>query len=113
MSTSLADSIRRVDALETLRPFVNNRFHIQELERHRSRLGEHLGRLLRRPETDVLGSMTPARSQSTAEAIENAEAEIEAIELIAPDARSSPSSAPCAASPPPDPRKSRRPAWRG
>lgn len=59
---------------------VKNRFHILELERHRSRVRKHLDRLGRRPETDVLGSMLRARSQSIAEAIKNAEAQIEAIE---------------------------------
>lgn len=59
---------------------VKNRFHILELERHRSRVRKHLDRLGRRPETDVLGSMLRARSQSIAEAIRNAEAQIEAIE---------------------------------
>ncbi|WP_405052088.1 J domain-containing protein [Sinorhizobium sp. 8-89] len=59
---------------------VKNRFHILELERHRSRVRKHVDRLGRRPETDVLGSMLRARSQSIAEAIKNAEAQIEAIE---------------------------------
>ncbi|GCA52512.1 MULTISPECIES: J domain-containing protein [Sinorhizobium] len=59
---------------------VKNRFHILELERHRSRVRKHLDRIGRRPETDVLGSMLRARSQSIAEAIRNAEAQIEAIE---------------------------------
>ncbi|MDK1386756.1 J domain-containing protein [Sinorhizobium sp. 8-89] len=59
---------------------VKNRFHILELERHRSRVRKHLDRLGRRPETDVLGSMLRARSQSIADAIKNAEAQIEAIE---------------------------------
>ncbi|WP_028000684.1 J domain-containing protein [Sinorhizobium arboris] len=59
---------------------VKNRFHILELERHRSRVRKHLDRLGRRPETDVLGSMLRARSQSIAEAIKNAEGQIEAIE---------------------------------
>ncbi|WEX79190.1 J domain-containing protein [Sinorhizobium numidicum] len=59
---------------------VKNRFHILELERHRSRVRKHMDRLGRRPETDVLGSMLRARSQSIADAIKNAEAQIEAIE---------------------------------
>ncbi|OAP45938.1 molecular chaperone DnaJ [Sinorhizobium saheli] len=59
---------------------VKNRFHILELERHRSRVRKHLDRLGRRPDTDVLGSMLRARSQSIADAIKNAEAQIEAIE---------------------------------
>jgi len=59
---------------------VKSRFHILELERHRSRIRKHMDRLGRRPETDVLGSMLRARSQSIAEAIKNAEGQIEAIE---------------------------------
>ncbi len=59
---------------------VKNRFHILELERHRSRVRKHLDRLGRRPETDVLGSMLRARSQSIVEAIRNTEAQIEVIE---------------------------------
>jgi hypothetical protein len=39
-----------------------------------------MDRLGRKPETDVLSSMLRARSQSIAEAIRNAEAQIEAIE---------------------------------
>ncbi|MNU06052.1 hypothetical protein D3C72_2510980 [compost metagenome] len=39
-----------------------------------------MDRLGKKPETDVLGSMLRARSQSIAEAIRNAEAQIEAIE---------------------------------
>jgi curved DNA-binding protein CbpA len=59
---------------------VKSRFHILELERHRSRIRKHMDRLGRRPEADVLGSMLRARSQSIAEAIKGAEAQIEAIE---------------------------------
>lgn len=59
---------------------VKSRFHILELERHRARVRKHVDRLGRRPETDVLGSMLRARSQSIAEAIKNAETQIEAIE---------------------------------
>ncbi len=59
---------------------VKNRFHILELERHRARLRKHMDRMGRRPETDVLGSMLRARSQSIAEAIRKAEAQIETIE---------------------------------
>ncbi len=43
---------------------VKTRFHILELERHRSRVRKHMDRLGRRPDTDVLGSMLRARSQS-------------------------------------------------
>lgn len=59
---------------------VKSRFHILELERHRARIRKHMDRLGRRPDTDVLGSMLRARSQSIAEAIKSAEAQIEAIE---------------------------------
>ena len=59
---------------------VKSRFHILELERHRARLRKHMDRMGRRPETDVLGSMLRARSQSIAEAIRKAEAQIETIE---------------------------------
>lgn len=59
---------------------VKSRFHILELERHRARVRKHVDRLGRRPEADVLGSMLRARSQSIAEAIKNAETQIEAIE---------------------------------
>ncbi|BCH54185.1 molecular chaperone DnaJ [Agrobacterium vitis] len=56
------------------------RFHILELERHRTRIRKHVDRIGRRPETDVLGSMLRARTQSIAEAIKNAETQIDAIE---------------------------------
>ncbi|MCQ2004421.1 DnaJ domain-containing protein [Rhizobium sp. NRK18] len=59
---------------------LKNRFHILELERHRTRIRQHVDRLGRRPETDVLGSMLRARSQAIAEAIKNTENQIEAIE---------------------------------
>ena len=59
---------------------VKSRFHILELERHRARVRKHIDRLGRRPETDVLGSMLRARSEAIADAIRNAEAQIEAIE---------------------------------
>lgn len=59
---------------------VKNRFHILELERHRNRVRQHIDRLGRRPETDVLGSMLRARSQSIGEAIRKAEGQIDAIE---------------------------------
>ncbi|TCU12882.1 DnaJ-like protein [Rhizobium sullae] len=59
---------------------VKNRFHILELERHRNRVRQHIDRLGRRPETDVLGSMLRARSQSITDAIRKAEGQIEAIE---------------------------------
>ncbi len=59
---------------------VKSRFHILELERHRARLRKHMDRMGRRPETDVLGSMLRARSQSIADAIRKAEAQIDTIE---------------------------------
>ncbi len=59
---------------------VKSRFHILELERHRARVRQHLDRLGRRPETDVLGSMLRARSRSIAEAIKNTEEQIKTIE---------------------------------
>jgi hypothetical protein len=59
---------------------LKSRFHILELERHRARVRKHLDRIGRRPETDVLGSMLRARSQSIADAIRQAEHQIEAIE---------------------------------
>ncbi len=59
---------------------VKARFHILELERHRARVRKHLDHIGRRPETDVLGSMLKARSQSIADAIKAAEAQIGAIE---------------------------------
>nr|WP_210388036.1 MULTISPECIES: J domain-containing protein [unclassified Ciceribacter] len=59
---------------------LKSRFHILELERHRARVRKHLDRLGKKPETDVLGSMLRARSQSIADAIKQAETQIEAIE---------------------------------
>ena len=59
---------------------VKSRFHILELERHRNRVRQHIDRLGRRPETDFLGSMLRARSQSIAEAIRSAEGQIAATE---------------------------------
>ena len=59
---------------------VKSRFHILELERHRSRVRKHLDRLGRRPQADILGAMLRARSQSIAEAIRKAEGQIETIE---------------------------------
>lgn len=59
---------------------VKSRFHILELERHRARLRKHMDRMGRRPDTDVLGSMLRARSQSIADAIRKAEAQIDTIE---------------------------------
>ena len=59
---------------------LKNRFHILELERHRTRVRHHLDRLGRRPEADVLGAMLRARSDTIAEAIRSAETQIAAIE---------------------------------
>jgi curved DNA-binding protein CbpA len=59
---------------------VKSRFHILELERHRSRVRKHLDRLGRRPQADILGAMLRTRSQSIAEAIRKAEGQIETIE---------------------------------
>ena len=59
---------------------VKSRFHILELERHRNRVRQHIDRLGRKAGTDFLGSMLRARSQSIAEAIRNAEGQIQVIE---------------------------------
>lgn len=59
---------------------VSARFHILEMERHRGRIRNHLDRIGRRPETDVLGRMFRARTDTIADAITKAEAQIEAIE---------------------------------
>ena len=59
---------------------LKNRFHILELERHRARVRKHMDRLGKRPDTDVLGSMLRARSQSISEAIKQSETQIETIE---------------------------------
>lgn len=56
------------------------RFHILELERHRTRVRQHADRIGRRPENDVLGAMLRARTQSITEAIRAAETQIAAIE---------------------------------
>ncbi len=59
---------------------LKSRFHILELERHRGRIRQHVDRLERRPDKDVLGSMLRARTQSISDAIKAAEAQIDAIE---------------------------------
>ncbi|MGE6743217.1 J domain-containing protein [Allorhizobium pseudoryzae] len=59
---------------------VNTRFHILELERHRGRIRNHLDRIGRRPESDVLGRMLTARCDAIADAIGKAEGEIKVIE---------------------------------
>lgn len=59
---------------------VNARFHILELERHRGRIRNHMDRIGKRPESDVLGRMLTARCDAIADAIGKAEAEIKVIE---------------------------------
>ena len=59
---------------------VKNRMHILELERHRNRVRQHIDRLGRRPDTDVLGSMLRARTATMGEAIRKTESQIEMIE---------------------------------
>lgn len=59
---------------------VNSRFHILELERHRGRIRNHMDRIGKRPESDVLGRMLTARCDAIADAIVKAEAEIKVIE---------------------------------
>ena len=59
---------------------VNVRFHVLELERHRARVRNHMDRIGKRPETDFLGSMMRARSDSITDAITKAEAQIATIE---------------------------------
>ncbi|MBB4954122.1 curved DNA-binding protein CbpA [Agrobacterium vitis] len=59
---------------------LKSRFHILELERHRGRIRQHVDRLGRRPDKDVLGSMLRARTQSISDAIKAAETQIDAIE---------------------------------
>lgn len=59
---------------------VNARFHILEMERHRARIRNHVNRIGRKPETDVLGRMLQARCDTIAQAIEKAETEIGTIE---------------------------------
>lgn len=56
------------------------RFHILELERHRTRVRQHADRIGRRPDNDVLGAMLRARTQSITEAIRAAETQIAGIE---------------------------------
>lgn len=59
---------------------VSARFHILEMERHRSRVRNHMDRLGRRSGADVLGSMLRSRCDSIGDAITKAEGQIEAIE---------------------------------
>lgn len=59
---------------------VSARFHILEMERHRSRVRNHMDRIGRRSGADVLGSMLRSRCNSIGDAITKAEGQIEAIE---------------------------------
>jgi curved DNA-binding protein CbpA len=59
---------------------VNARIHILEMERHRARIRNHIDRIGRKPETDVLGRMLRSRCETIGEAIGRAENEIENIE---------------------------------
>jgi curved DNA-binding protein CbpA len=59
---------------------VNARIHILEMERHRARIRNHIDRIGRKPETDVLGRMLKARCETINEAISKSEAEIITIE---------------------------------
>lgn len=59
---------------------VNTRIHILELERHRGRIRNHIDRIGKRPESDVLGRMLLARCDTIADAISKAEKEIKTIE---------------------------------
>lgn len=59
---------------------VNARFHILELERHRGRIRNHMDRMGKRPESDVLGRMLTARCEAIADAMTRAETEIKVIE---------------------------------
>jgi curved DNA-binding protein CbpA len=59
---------------------VKARFHIFEMERHRSRIRNHLDRINGRPATDVLGSMLRTRVNTIGDAIDKSNKQIEAIE---------------------------------
>ncbi len=59
---------------------VNARFHILELERHRGRIRNHMDRMGKRPESDVLGRMLTARCDAIADAMTKTETEIKVIE---------------------------------
>lgn len=59
---------------------VNARFHILEMERHRARIRNHMDRIGKKPETDVLGRMLRSRCTAIDEAMSKAEAEIGNIE---------------------------------
>ncbi|MCK8781156.1 J domain-containing protein [Rhizobium sp. NTR19] len=59
---------------------VNARFHILEMERHRARIRNHMDRIGKKPEADVLGRMLKSRCETINEAIAKAETEISNIE---------------------------------
>jgi len=59
---------------------VNARFHILEMERHRARIRNHIDRIGKKPETDVLGRMLRSRCDAISQAIGKAEVEIGNIE---------------------------------
>jgi hypothetical protein len=56
------------------------RFHIREMEGHKSRIQGHIERLRRRPETDVLGFMLKARIEAISRSIAESRRKIEATE---------------------------------
>ena len=59
---------------------VNARFHILEMERHRARIRNHIDRIGRKPDADVLGRMLKSRCEAIDDAISKAETEIGNIE---------------------------------
>ena len=59
---------------------VKARFHILEMERHRARIRNHVDRIGRRPDADVLGNMMRSRSEAISDAIGKTQTQIEAIE---------------------------------
>ncbi|MCJ9750793.1 J domain-containing protein [Neorhizobium sp. BETTINA12A] len=59
---------------------VNARFHILEMERHRARIRNHIDRIGRKPNADVLGRMLKSRCVAIDDAIGKAETEIGNIE---------------------------------
>ncbi|MFB9950834.1 J domain-containing protein [Rhizobium puerariae] len=59
---------------------VNARFHILEMERHRARIRNHIDRIGKKPDADVLGRMLRSRCDTINDAIVKAETEIGHIE---------------------------------
>ncbi len=59
---------------------VSARFHILEMERHRARIRNHIDRIARKPNADVLGRMLRSRCETIDGAISKAESEIGHIE---------------------------------